>query len=236
MLELHDVWHLSAAKEALLVSGLAFYAILWWLLKDPPPVVRETELHEMAEHANRRRLDDHVSASAGRPADTRVVVTESIAQHASPVCPWLDGVTVLLVEDDSHSGQVLTACLQSYRASVLCVGSAADAIQTLEKHEVDVLLCDLGVAFHDGFALIHRLRTLHNSSMALIPAVSITASRLTQDRNHALAAGYHIHIETPIDCIELISAIRAALSVAFDERRRSANRCDTSASVGLVTN
>jgi CheY-like chemotaxis protein len=229
------VWHLSSAQEVLLISGVAFYAILLWLLKDPPPVVHATHLHK-ADHAHHRDLGTQVLVPAGRPADMRVVVTESIVQNTSSAGLGLAGVTVLLVEDDDDSRHMLTTSLYSSGASVVCVGSAADVIQTLEHREADVLLCDLGLADRDGFALIHRLRAVHESSIALIPAVSITASRRTQDRDHALAAGYQFHIEAPIDGIELSSAIRAAVSVADEARRGPAHRGGAGVSVRFVTN
>jgi len=65
---------------------------------------------------------------------------------------------------------------------------------------------DLRLPEKNGFALIHELR-LRTDPVAMIPAASITASRLTEDRHHALAAGYQVHMEKPVDPDDLVSTV-----------------------------
>jgi CheY-like chemotaxis protein len=121
----------------------------------------------------------------------------------------LRAISVLLVEDDEDARTLLTETLEYYGARVWPVASASEAAQVLERHQADVLLSDLRLPGEDGFALIHNLRSRRDPYMASIPAASITASRLTEDRHHALAAGYQLHLQKPVDPDELVSAILA---------------------------
>jgi CheY-like chemotaxis protein len=113
---------------------------------------------------------------------------------------------VLLVEDDDDARLLLTETLEYYGAHVLPAASAAEAKQMLEQRHADVLLSDLRMPEEDGFALIHELRSRSDPACADIPA-AITASRLTEDRQHAIAAGYQLQLQKPVDPDELVSAI-----------------------------
>jgi CheY-like chemotaxis protein len=122
---------------------------------------------------------------------------------------------VLLVEDDEDSRQMLTDTLEYYGARVTAVSSATEALRLLATDHADVLLSDLRLPEKDGFALIHELRMGADPALAMIPAASITASRLTDDRQHALAAGYQVHLEKPVDPDDLASTV---LSLATKRR------------------
>ena len=125
----------------------------------------------------------------------------------------LSAMSVLLVEDDEDARLLLAQTLEYYGARVLSVGSAAEAVRILEQHHADVLLSDLRLPGEDGFALIHRLRTQRDPEIASIPAAAITASRLTEDRHHAIAAGYQLQLQKPVDPDELVSAILTLASM-----------------------
>jgi CheY-like chemotaxis protein/nitrogen-specific signal transduction histidine kinase len=119
----------------------------------------------------------------------------------------LRAISVLLVEDDDDARLLLTETLEYYGAHVLPAASAAEAKQMLEQQHADVLLSDLRMPEEDGFALIHELRSRSEPAIADIPAAAITASRLTEDRQHAIAAGYQLQLQKPVDPDELVSAI-----------------------------
>lgn len=119
----------------------------------------------------------------------------------------LQSISVLLVEDDEDGRLLLTQTLEYCGAQVLPVASASEAVQVLEHHHADVLLSDLRMPGEDGFALIRNLRSRRDRGVASIPAASITASQLIDDRYHAIAAGYQLHLQKPIDPDELVTAV-----------------------------
>ena len=125
----------------------------------------------------------------------------------------LRSISVLLVEDDEDARMLLTQTLEYYGAQVLPVASASEAVRLLEHQHADVMLSDLRMPGEDGFALIHALRSRRDPDVASIPAASITASRLTEDRHHAIAAGYQLHLQKPVDPDELVSAMLTLASM-----------------------
>jgi two-component system CheB/CheR fusion protein len=125
----------------------------------------------------------------------------------------LRSLSVLLVEDDEDARTLLTQTLEYYGARVRSFASALEAEQVLERQHIDVLLSDLRMAGEDGFALIRNVRSRHDPNVASIPAASITASRFSDDRHRAIAAGYQLHLQKPVDPDELVSAMLTLASM-----------------------
>jgi len=168
------------------------------------------------------------SGGAGQGATFTVVLPlrpESVAnedrlQKDGPVGA-LHAMSVLLVEDDKDARLLLTQTLEYYGARVLPAASAAEAVRILEQHHADVLLSDLRMPGEDGFALIDRLRSERDPLLASIPAAAITASRLAEDRHHAIAAGYQLQLQKPVDPDELVSAILTLANMLRDPPQRT---------------
>ena len=129
----------------------------------------------------------------------------------------LDGVSVLVVDDDDESRHVVAAHLEQRHAMVLTATTAAEAFDLLQRRHVDVLLADVAMPGEDGYSLIRRVRTA--ASMASIPAAALTAFAREQDREQALEAGFQFHLTKPIDPESLVAAV-ATLS-----KTHSLNRC-----------
>jgi len=114
---------------------------------------------------------------------------------------------VLLVEDDDDLRGMLVDTLEYYGARVVAVGSAADALLRLRTEHADVLVADLRLPDQDGMTLIRALRRDHDPALARLPAASMTASHCLDDRLQALAAGFQIHMQKPVDPDHLVSAV-----------------------------
>lgn len=120
----------------------------------------------------------------------------------------LDGIRVLLVEDECDARESLTAALELFGAQVRAVGSAPEALALLASEPgPDVLLSDLGLPGEDGHALIHALRAREGAGRRL-PAVALTAYVRSEDRLSALEAGFDLHVEKPIEPLELAMVVR----------------------------
>jgi PAS domain S-box-containing protein len=117
--------------------------------------------------------------------------------------PSLAGLKALVVDDDESSRDVISAILQQCGVSTTAVGSAADAIRTLESNSFDVLISDIAMPHEDGYQLIGKVRRLKLDHGGNIPAVALTAYARTQDRMRALAAGYQTHVAKPVEPAEL---------------------------------
>src|SRR5438067_1682390 len=134
----------------------------------------------------------------------------------------LDGVRVLVVEDDPDAREMLTGVLQQAGAEVISVASAAEALDTLHHRRADVLISDIGMPDEDGYALIHRVRALDPKSGGPGPAIALTANARAEDRSHALAAGFQMHLAKPIDPGELTRTIAETIRVRSFARRSGA--------------
>jgi signal transduction histidine kinase/ActR/RegA family two-component response regulator len=128
----------------------------------------------------------------------------------------LAGVSVLLVDDDEDSREVIAAHLQGYEAAVLTAASVAEALEVVQRHHVDVLLADIGMPEEDGYSLIRRLRASEVPHIASIPAAALTAFAAEEDRQEALRAGFHLHLAKPVGARSLVTAVASLCSVARD--------------------
>jgi CheY-like chemotaxis protein len=128
--------------------------------------------------------------------------------------PNLDGVSVLIVDDDPDSRTALCHLLEDQGASVAIAGSTADALDRFRQLRPDVLVSDIGMPDEDGYALIRRVRALSEGEGGSVPAIALTAYVRPEDSAAALTAGYHRHVSKPVDIGQLIATIAELVVVA----------------------
>ena len=121
--------------------------------------------------------------------------------------PSLDGMNVLVVDDDWDSRELVTVVLKASGAEVVSVTSAIEALRELALRRFDVLLSDVGMAEMDGYALISQIRQLPAERGGTIPAAALTAYAGIENQRRALSAGYQMHIPKPIGPSELVNAV-----------------------------
>ena len=127
--------------------------------------------------------------------------------------PSLEGVRVLVVDDQDDAREMLAAALAGAGGEVETAASVADAFAALVRSRPDVLVSDIGMPDEDGYSLIDRLRRLGASDGGAIPAVAVTAYTRAEDRTRALDAGFTTHIGKPVSPDELIGVV-ASLAVS----------------------
>ncbi|MBD1846687.1 response regulator [Cyanobacteria bacterium FACHB-63] len=121
----------------------------------------------------------------------------------------LDGLRVLVVDDEADIREFITAVLESHGISVRAVSSAAIALEELERFRPNVLLSDLRMPGGDGYSLIQRIRGLEAKQGGHLPAAAITAY-LEEDREKSLQAGFEAYLHKlaqPIEWVELITQL-----------------------------
>jgi len=118
----------------------------------------------------------------------------------------LEGLSVLVVDDDVESREIVATHLQESRAEVVTAGSAAEAFELLHRRRIDVLLADIAMPVEDGYSLIRRIRA-SRPDVATIPAAAVTAFAADDDRGRALRAGFHLHLSKPLDAHTLVAAV-----------------------------
>ena len=121
--------------------------------------------------------------------------------------PSLDGVHVLLVEDEQDARTLTATLLERQGARVTAAANAREALAALEREVPDVLLSDIAMPETDGYALIRLVR--QNERWAGVPAAALTAFVSPTDRGKALLAGFDTHVPKPVEPSELMAVVAA---------------------------
>jgi signal transduction histidine kinase len=133
---------------------------------------------------------------------------ESSSPVDSRISANLEGVRLLVVEDEPDTRDAIAQFLEDYGASVVAVGSAKEALERLLIEDLDVLVSDIGMPGMDGYELIRALRTHETGSgRRLLPAVAVTAFARDEDRQRVLREGFSEHLPKPVNTARLISVL-----------------------------
>jgi signal transduction histidine kinase/CheY-like chemotaxis protein len=119
----------------------------------------------------------------------------------------LDGLRVLLVDDEPEARQIISTVITRTGAEVRSCESAHEALAKLAEWRPDVILSDIAMPEQDGYSFIRQVRSLPRDKGGDTPAAALTAYARDIDRTHALAAGYQMHIPKPIGASQLVTMI-----------------------------
>ena len=141
--------------------------------------------------------------AAAAAAEASIGPTGDVATEA----PSLDGVHVLVVDDDADARSLLRMLLEGVGARVDTAASADEALLSIPRSTPHVLVSDVGMPGKDGYALIRELRAAgpHGN----IAAIAITGLGRPQDRIDLLRAGFQAHVVKPVEPDELVALVRA---------------------------
>ncbi len=131
----------------------------------------------------------------------RIHPTAAEVSEAIPL-PKLDGVRVLVVDDEADALELIKRVLEQQGALVSTARSAEEALQRLESEIPDALISDIGMPGVDGYQFLRRMRAAEPKGQR-IPALALTAFARPDDRKHAILAGYQAHLAKPFDMAEL---------------------------------
>jgi signal transduction histidine kinase/DNA-binding response OmpR family regulator len=122
----------------------------------------------------------------------------------------LEGLRILVVDDEADSRDLVTAILTRCGSEVKCCETAAEALEAFRAWKPDLLVSDIGMPHEDGYSLIKRIRKLRLKLAREIPAVALTAYATDDDRERTLAAGFQMHVAKPIEPKALVRSIAGA--------------------------
>src|SRR5690606_29787967 len=117
----------------------------------------------------------------------------------------LDGKRLLVVDDDEDARETLRALLEARGASVVSFAAGREALAHLRgcarADWPDLMISDIGLPEEDGYTLLRRVRALeaeHRIPLAeRMPAIALTGYARSEDRVHALVAGFQAHVAKP---------------------------------------
>ena len=132
----------------------------------------------------------------------------------------LDGVKVLVVEDEPDTRDFLKRLLEGQGAIVLAAASVKEALSLSRADRPDMLISDIGLPDVDGYELMQRIRDENGDERRGLPAIALTAYARAEDRVRAMRAGYQVHLAKPVEPAELLAAIASFAGLIEAQRRR----------------
>jgi signal transduction histidine kinase len=127
----------------------------------------------------------------------------------------LNGVKVLVVDDQTDVREVMALLLEEYDAQVKTARSVEEAIAVFAAFQPDVLISDISMPIQDGYDLMRQIKAMVTEQAQKIPqlspampkAIALTGYAGDEDRDRALAAGFHLHLSKPVDAPELVALV-----------------------------
>lgn len=137
------------------------------------------------------------------------------AANASGVRGVLQGLRIVVVDDDDDARDLLATVLTQRSAEVFVAETAADAFELVQRELPNALISDIAMPEEDGYMLIGRVRHLPEDRGGNTTAIALTAYAGRADRKRALDAGFNTHFSKPVDIDKLVLAL-AMLRPGFD--------------------
>ena len=160
-----------------------------------------------------------ITAGNAEPSGAGAVFTIRLPRQQAPVAasdatidrdaswngdaPSLDGVHVLIIEDDADARELLKTILQRCHANVTVSANVAEGIAAFAARRPDVIVSDIEMPEEDGYSFIRRIRALAPDQGRDVPAAALTAYASPTDRMRVLGAGFNIHVAKPVQPAEL---------------------------------
>ena len=152
------------------------------------------------------------------PADAsnQGITAEAVLLQKSQMQPFgsmevLQGLRVLVVDDEPDARDLLSTILKRCGSDVRCSESVAEAMKAFSEWEPDILVSDIGMPNEDGYSLIKKVRELDSDRAHTIPAIALTAYATDEDRIRALDAGFQTHVAKPIEPELFVTSIASVL-------------------------
>jgi len=127
-----------------------------------------------------------------------------VAAHCAPMT--LQGLRVLVAEDNDINLEILTELLQREGIEVRATRDGAEAIAGCSDGWPELVLMDMQMPDIDGLTATTLLRK--DARFAALPIIALSANAMTEDRARCLAAGMNDHLPKPIDVEDLYAMLR----------------------------
>ena len=122
------------------------------------------------------------------------------------------GATVLVAEDDDDLRGVLTASLTRNGHRVIQARDGAEALASLERDQVDLLVLDLVMPNIDGFEVLARLKAIGRA--AALPIVVVSGTDRSKTELQALRLGANVYLTKPVAAAALTEEVTRLLTNA----------------------
>lgn len=119
----------------------------------------------------------------------------------------LNGLRVLVVDDNDDCLCIVTLILSDYQAQTKTATSVDEAIEAIEEWKPDIVISDIGMPGKDGYSLVSDIRNKEASMGGFLPAVALTSYAYPEDISEAIDAGFQEVIRKPFEPDELVAVV-----------------------------
>jgi PAS domain S-box-containing protein len=135
------------------------------------------------------------------------MMERSMLPPASTSLPSLSGLTLLVIDDQEYTRDIVAAILRRTAAKVHTASSVREGLQCFHKYEPDVVVCDIAMPDEDGYVFLREIRQRPDASRTT-PILALTAFGRPEDRLHALDSGFDAYLKKPVDPAELAESVQ----------------------------
>jgi len=208
---------LAAMAERLLAGRLADDCPILLYVGADAPSEDAARWQRLAHEFNLRYVDsprqlvDQTALVLCRAVAKLPEAAREIIDHAGQTASVLAGKKVLIVDDDIRNIFALTSILERYDMVTVSAETGRDAINLLQAADVDIVLMDIMMPEMDGLDTMKAIRQI--SRFKNLPIVAVTAKAMKGDREKCIEAGAWDYLSKPVDPQQMLSVLKAWLSV-----------------------
>ena len=132
---------------------------------------------------------------------------EVIKQTLQSKFRLLDGLRLLVVDDNIDTLKLIAVIFEDYQVRVRTAVSVDEAIEVIQEWKPDVLISDICLPGKDGYSLIRSVRNFEAEQGGFLPALALTGYVFPEDYIQAINAGFQMYISKPFDPDELVTTV-----------------------------
>jgi signal transduction histidine kinase/CheY-like chemotaxis protein len=119
----------------------------------------------------------------------------------------LDGIRILVVEDNAINQQVAEELLASQGAIVSIASDGRQGVNAIAsaKSQYDIVMMDIQMPVMDGYEATHAIRK--KLGLDSLPIIGLTANAMASDRELCLQAGMNEHLSKPFELVHMVDVI-----------------------------
>ena len=184
----------------------------------PIVMISAYDISEVEEEARAAGVNGFLPKPLYR-SSVYAAIKAALEQKGQPPCPEeekptgrpLEGLRLLMAEDNALNQEVAATLLRMSGAAVDCVENgrqALDAFLASAPGDYDAILMDVQMPVMDGYEATTRIRSSAHPLAQTIPIVATTANAFSDDISAALSSGMNAHISKPLDVAQLCKTLR----------------------------
>ena len=118
--------------------------------------------------------------------------------------------TVLIVDDNQASRDLIRAILKPVRCNVIEASQGQQALDLIQQEHPDLVLLDVDMPGLDGITVVKKIRA--NAALTGLPVVAVTAFAMESDRERCMAAGFTAYLTKPVRAAVLRQQVQQLLA------------------------